>query len=119
MPTRRQRPVHGNSHLSNRANHVYEIVDTRTGQVHKYGISGGRIRQDGASSRAEKQVRELNNAVGSNVYRSRIIRKNLTRQKAVAVEQGRVNAFSVARQQIGLAPSPVEPPGNVLPKADF
>ncbi|EGH8508800.1 hypothetical protein IFE76_002526 [Salmonella enterica] len=57
--------VHGNSKKSEKAQHGYEIRDTRTGKVVKTGISGGRIRKDGKSSRAEKQVRDGNNEPGN------------------------------------------------------
>jgi RHS repeat-associated protein len=44
---------HGNSRASAKPNHVYVIRNKRTGEVQKYGISGGKIRLDGKSYRAE------------------------------------------------------------------
>lgn len=41
----------------------------------KTGISGGRIRQDGKSSRAEAQVRKWNTEAGGDVYESEITKK--------------------------------------------
>jgi RHS repeat-associated protein len=50
---------HGNDRRSPKAQHGYVIRDSR-GRVVKTGVSDGRIRRDGKSSRAEKQVRALN-----------------------------------------------------------
>jgi RHS repeat-associated protein len=107
---------HGNSKQSANANHVYVIRDKQTGEVHKWGISGGKIRKDGKSYRAESQVRKLNRSAGSDVYESSVIKKNLTRERALDLEQGKVNAYSVARQRV-IGTPPGGPVGNELPKA--
>ncbi|MBK8566758.1 MAG: hypothetical protein IPN76_26355 [Saprospiraceae bacterium] len=104
--------LHGNCKASAKPNHVYVIYNKKTGQVHKYGISGGKVRKDGKSYRAESQVRKL----GPD-YESKIIATNVTREKALKIEQGKVNSYSVSKQNSGSASAPVEPPGNVLPKA--
>src|SRR5690606_38952229 len=55
--------VHGNSLKSTKPQHIYVIIRTDAlgrSEVFKYGISGGRIRRDGRSYRAEHQVRNLN-----------------------------------------------------------
>ncbi|EDP9826658.1 hypothetical protein QE94_004538 [Salmonella enterica subsp. enterica] len=39
--------IHGNSKNSTKPNHVYEIRNKATGEVYKYGVSGGKIRGDG------------------------------------------------------------------------
>jgi RHS repeat-associated protein len=109
---------HGNSRANGRANHVYVIRDRHTGEVHKYGISGGRVRADGRSSRAEAQVRRLNAKPGNaDRYESTIVGNNLTRDRALSMEQGRVNGYSVSRQNAGLATGPTAPPGNTRPTA--
>jgi RHS repeat-associated protein len=105
---------HGNSKKSTKPNHVYVIRNKRTGEVHKWGISGGRIRKDGKSSRAEYQVRRL----GSN-FESVIIRKDVSRSKALKIEQGKVNAYSVAKQRITGGTSPIGPLGNLRPPAQM
>ncbi|EDQ7230750.1 hypothetical protein XL92_004256 [Salmonella enterica subsp. enterica] len=65
---------HGNSKASDAAQHGYEITDTRTGQVVKTGVSSGRIRLDGKSYRAEKQVRDWNSEPGNaGRYSSKIV----------------------------------------------
>ena len=51
--------VCGNSKNSRKPQHGYEIYD-RFGNVIKTGVSGGKIRKDGKSYRAEKQVRDWN-----------------------------------------------------------
>jgi len=89
-----------------------------------FGISGDRIRKDTKSSRAESQVRALNAAGGN--YESKIVRKGLTRSKALNVEQGRVNAYSISAQNAGntgiglsgqsrIANAPIAPEGNLRP----
>ena len=63
--------VHGNSKLSTKAQHAYDIIDKRTDKVVKTGISGGKIRKDGKSYRAEQQVRKWNKEEGRYIYMSR------------------------------------------------
>jgi len=112
--------ANGNSKQNNKMNHVYVIRNKTTGQVYKYGISGGKISKAGKSYRAQSQVRWLNRK-GSDKYESAIIRKNVTRSKALKVEQGRVNGYSVAAQRAGQTPSfpkvGINPVGNSLPNA--
>lgn len=50
--------VHGNSKLSEKAQHVYEIRNVDTGEIVKTGISSGKIGVNGKSARAERQVRK-------------------------------------------------------------
>jgi RHS repeat-associated protein len=73
---------HGNSKTSTKAQHGYEIIDTRTGQVVKTGVSGGKIRADGKSYRAEKQVRDWNKEVGEGAYESRTVKHEPAGQNA-------------------------------------
>ncbi len=51
--------VHGNSKLSQKAQHVYEIRNNKTGEVVKTGISQGKISKKGKSYRAERQRRKV------------------------------------------------------------
>ena len=64
--------VHGNSKLSTKAQYAYDIIDKRTDKVVKTGISGGKIRKDGKSYRAEQQVRKWNKEEGRYIYESEI-----------------------------------------------
>jgi hypothetical protein len=50
--------VHGNSKLSEKAQHVYEIRNNKTGEVVKTGVSQGKISKEGKSYRAERQRRK-------------------------------------------------------------
>ena len=108
--------VHNSCHT--RANHVYQIIDTATGQVFKYGISAGRIGRNG-SYRALSQVNRLNR-LHPGRYRHDIIAQNVTRAKALAIERGRVTGFGIARDQMtGNLSLPFRGPrGNKLPLPD-
>jgi hypothetical protein len=63
---------HGNSKLSTKAQHSYDIINTKTNKIVKVGVSGGPIRKDGKSVRAETQVRKWNKQEGAGTYRSEI-----------------------------------------------
>lgn len=64
--------VHGNSKTSTKAQHAYDIIDKRTENVVKTGGSGGRIRKDKKSYRAEQQVKKWNKKDGGDYYKSKI-----------------------------------------------
>ena len=64
--------VSGNSRKSTKRQHLYEIRNTKTGETVKTGVSGGRIRKDMKSSRAESQVRKWNKSEGETGQLSRI-----------------------------------------------
>ena len=86
--------VNGNSKASEKAQHVYEIVNNATKGVEKVGISGGKISKAGDSYRATSQVNKLNKAGGD--YSSRIV-KNIpagkgAREAALNAEKKVVNA---------------------------
>lgn len=86
--------VHGNSKASEKAQHIYEIVNKTTDKVEKVGISSGKISKTGKSYRATSQVNKLNK-VGGN-YTSRIV-ENIpsgkgAREKALEVEKRITNA---------------------------
>lgn len=46
--------------MSKRLQHAYEIYDKTTCNIVKVGISGGKIKLDGKSYGAEKQLRAFN-----------------------------------------------------------
>ena len=58
-PSYTPKGINGNAIDSRNAQHGYEIYD-KHGRVVKTGVSGGKIRQDGKSVRAEVQVRRWN-----------------------------------------------------------
>lgn len=64
--------IHGNSKMSENAQHAYDIIDKETGKRVKTGVSGGRVRNDGKSYRAEQQVRKWNKEAGYEKYESEI-----------------------------------------------
>ncbi len=47
---------HGNLTSNPADHHLYEIIDKVDDDVFKYGISGKKLRADGSSPRAKKQV---------------------------------------------------------------
>lgn len=65
--------VHGNSKLSTKPQHLYEIYDTRNGDVVKTGISGRPLNQNGTSPRANSQVNKWNREDGEGTYAARIV----------------------------------------------
>ena len=67
-----KKAVHGNSKVSSKAQHAYDIIDKQTDKRVKTGVSSGRIRKDGKSSRAEAQVRKWNKEAESDRYESDI-----------------------------------------------
>ena len=64
--------IHGNSKMSENAQHAYDIIDKETGKRVKTGVSGGRVRNDDKSYRAEQQVRKWNKEAGYEKYESEI-----------------------------------------------
>jgi RHS repeat-associated protein len=62
--------IHGNSKMSEKAQHAYDIIDKDTGKRVKTGVSGGKVRSDGKSYRAEQQVRKWNKEAGYEKYES-------------------------------------------------
>ena len=87
--------VHGNSKASTKAQHAYDIIYTKTEKVTKTGVSGGRIRKDGKSSRAESQVRKWNKNEGEGTYRSEITHQEPagegSRDRILKYEKNRAN----------------------------
>lgn len=67
--------IHGNSKLSKKAQHIYEIFIEKTKEVVKTGISGGKVSKTDKSYRATNQVNKLNKAAGAKKYDSRIVKK--------------------------------------------
>ncbi|WBW96813.1 hypothetical protein [Oceanirhabdus sp. W0125-5] len=80
--------AHGNSKRSKKRQHVYEIYNIADGDVVKTGISGGKVRRDGKSYRAERQVRVFNKLDKEKgiTYASRIIAYCPDRISALTLE---------------------------------
>ena len=84
--------VHGNSRLSTKPQHGYEIYDKSTGDVVKTGISGQNLNQDGSSPRANRQVNSLNRSSESEVYAARVVKTDMP-NRATALEWEEQNAL--------------------------
>jgi hypothetical protein len=97
---------HSNSAKSGKANHVYVIFDKTTGDVHKFGISSGKITKAGKSYRATSQV---NNAAGGN-YDSVVVRKFNNRADAFKWEDETVGFWRLLEHLL---------PGNKLPLGNY
>lgn len=84
--------INGNSLLSTKANHGYEIYRKVNGKkrIVKVSISGGKISQKGKSYRATRQANKWSRKSGE-VYYIRTVQKNMTRKNALRWEQGHVN----------------------------
>lgn len=70
------RSVHGNSAQSTKSQHGYEIVDTKTGNVCKLGISGCALNKNGSSPRANSQANKWNKEPGNaGRYEPRVVKQ--------------------------------------------
>lgn len=85
--------VHGNSKLSTKVQHGYEIVDD-TGDVVKTGISGRALNKNGTSPRANSQVNSFNKLAGYDKYSARVAEPSIPGRKA-ALDWERNNALSL------------------------
>ena len=83
---------HGNSKLSTKPQHGYEIYNTETGDVVKTGISGQTLNQNGSSPRANVQVNLLNKKAGYNLYEARVVEVDIP-NRALALEWEKNNAL--------------------------
>lgn len=96
--------THGNSKLSKKPQHRYEIRDKTTGDVKKTGISGQKLNKDGSSPRANSQVNSLNKTENTDKYEASVKETNIPgRQAALNSEQAATNRLdaeghSLARQ---------------------
>lgn len=85
---------HGNLTSNPADHHLYEIIDKVDDDIFKYGISGKKLRADGSSPRAEKQVRILNLAVNWKRFRSNILLTKIKgRMLARKIEDEHIEAY--------------------------
>jgi RHS repeat-associated protein len=102
--------VHGNSRSSTLPQHQYVIVRVEASgsrTLVKTGVSGGRIRLDGRSARAEQQVRVFSR--DGNRYESHIVARASVRSDILRMEQQLVNRYFARHGR--------QPPRNVRPGA--
>jgi hypothetical protein len=106
--------VHGNSKLSQKVQHGYEIFNKKTGEILEYGISGQKRSQAQIAGEGSPRINQkLRTKYGSNSnIGGRVTEPNISgRQNALDWEQGQVNQFN---KQYGeppkgqLRPSPNE-----------
>ena len=75
----------------------HDIIDTKTNEVVKVGVSGGKIRKNGKSVRAETQVRKWNKEAGEEQYKSIITKEEPAgigaRDRILKYEEDRANEF--------------------------
>ena len=97
--------IHGNSKLSTKPQHRYEIYNTETGDVVKTGISGRPLNVDGTSPRANTQVNAFNRQEGAGIYSARIVETDIPgRQAALKAEKAaserlRSEGYKLTKQQ--------------------
>ena len=76
-----KKAVHGNSKLSTKPQHGYEIYNKNTGDVVKTGISGSPLNKNGTSRRANIQVNKLNKAEGEDIYGAKVVEKDMSNRQ--------------------------------------
>lgn len=96
-----KRKLHGNSNKNDDPNHLYEIRDKADGQVFKYGISKGKIGDDGLSNRVRVQVRILNLGAGWLRYFGRILIVGIKgRSAAKKIEKEHIDQFNAQKGRL-------------------
>jgi RHS repeat-associated protein len=110
--------LHGNSKLSTKAQHVYEILQTDSKgntELFKVGVSDGKLLLSGLSARAQRQVRTLTRAANKSAtgytYQSSVV------QQIAAGAGARTSALALERQLVYAykALTGYKPPGNQRP----
>ena len=86
--------VHGNSKISTKPQHGYEIYNKKTGDVVKTGISGQPLNKNGTSPRANTQVNKLNKLAGEDIYDARIVIEDMP-DRVSALEWEKENALKL------------------------
>ena len=75
----------------------YDIFNKETNTIVKTGVSGGKIRKDGKSYRAEQQVRKWNKEKGGDVFESVITDKipegKGARDKILLIEKAKAKKY--------------------------
>jgi len=85
--------VHGDSGLSTRPQHLYEIYDWEMGETYKFGISGARLNANGSSPRANRQVNQLNRDAGYDRFSAEVLEVGPDRAWMLDVEREVVRDF--------------------------
>jgi len=84
--------IHGNSKLSTKEQHGYEITNTKTSETLEYGISGQKLKSDGTSPRVDQKLKSKYK--NDPVINGKIIEKSMpNRQISIDWEKGKVREF--------------------------
>ena len=75
--------ANGNSKLSTKLQHGYEIFNVSSKNVAKTGVSGGKLNRNGTSGRAISQVNKWNKTAGFKKYNSRVVVKNIPGRQSI------------------------------------
>ncbi|MBU3664031.1 MAG: hypothetical protein FGM41_12665, partial [Bacteroidetes bacterium] len=92
--------VHGNSKLSQKTQHGYEIFNKKTGEILEYGISGQTLKKGGGSPRIDQK---LNTKYGNNPdVGGRVTETSIpNRQTGLYWEQSKVNDHAKSNNGVG------------------
>ncbi|MES2701538.1 MAG: RHS repeat-associated core domain-containing protein [Bacteroidota bacterium] len=84
--------IHGNSKLSPKPQHLYEMSNDRTGQLLEYGLSGQELKENGTSPRVDQKIREKYN--GNKDISGKVIEKDVPgRESGLQKEKDYVNQY--------------------------
>jgi len=107
--------VHGNSKLSKKVQHGYEIFNKKTGDILEYGISGQKRSAKQIKNAGSPRINQkLKTKYGNNPdVGGRVTNSNIpNRQKALNWEQGKVNNFAKKNNNIAPANQKRPKPNN-------
>jgi RHS repeat-associated protein len=101
-----QQALHGNSKLSLKLHHRYEIVENSTKDVVKTGISGQPLTQSGTSPRARPQLKDLNKT-NEGAYSARVVETDIPgRQVGLDAERAATTKLSKEGNSLRLQKRP-------------
>lgn len=100
-----KKKVHGNSHKSERDNHLYVFYDHRKRRIHKFGISSDPIDSEDTSGIMRDQMSLIHTVVAIGRFTMRIFMRLIPgRKKALEIEDDLVEKFVDKHGEL--------PPGN-------
>lgn len=86
---------HGNSKQNSKSHHLYVILDKKTDDVFKYGISSEPIDNQQLSNRIKSQLRLMNLVAGWKRYYAKILVQEIQgREAALKIEQKFINDYA-------------------------
>ncbi|MFZ2898563.1 MAG: hypothetical protein WA004_08075 [Saprospiraceae bacterium] len=98
--------MHGNSRKNPNAHHLYEIVEEKTEEVFKYGITDDPLGKDDLPARVRSQLTILNLAAGFLKFIARILLSGIPgREEAEKIERKYIDEYAKKHGR--------KPPGNL------